>query len=497
MTPRIESFLTRLEQQQWLAVASIAVMMAAAVRVAASKALWFDELLTFHVAGLDRMSDIPRAILDGADVQPLLGYLLARGSATLAGDGELALRLPSLAGFGVTCWAIFRFTSPRTGPAAAAAAIIFFGLTEAYSLAYEARPYGLWLGFTALALLSWSEVAQGRRRRAALAGLGLSLAAALASHYYAVLVFVPIALAEAARTWRRGKPDWPVWGSMAAATLALAAHLPLVQATRTIYSTGFWSPAEPLDLAGSYIYLLAPAFWPALSILLLWAFTVRSENKTKTEARLLLEERVALGALAAIPFIAVPLALLVTKAYVYRYSAPALIALSILFGLCAERVAADRRAVITATALVLFGWFVTERVVQAPPMGDPTRTVASLEQLTAGEGLQVAIASPHLYFQYQHYGKDFSERLTYVADPEWALRELGTNSAGLNLTRMGNWAPIQVEQYSEFLRRHHDFLVCRRRGDRFEWLTARLEAEGKQLREIGVSGPLQVLRCCE
>ena len=54
-----------------------------------------------------------------------------------------------------------------------------------------------------------------------------------------------------------------------------------------------------------------------------------------------------------------------------------------------------------------------------------------------------------------------------------------------------------MENYSDFLAANTNFLLCHRPGDRFEWVTARLEAEGKRLRKVGSAGSLEVLRCCE
>ena len=492
------TFFERLERLQgpWIGAASL--VLAPAVAMAMAKPLWFDELLTLNIAGLARLSEIPAALADGADVQPLLGYVLARASLGLLGESPFAVRLPALVGFAVACWVVFRFTSQRAGAAAGAAATLFLGLTEAFTLSYEARPYGLLLAFTALALLSWTEICQGRNRKTALLGLCLSLAAGLASHYYAVLIFVPIAAGELARTRRRRRADLAVWGAMAAASAALAAHLPLIQAARRIYSGGFWSPVEPSDVVGSYIYLLARAFLPAVSVLIVWILTTKPASGTRNDGPLLFEESAALAALAALPLVAVPLALIVTKAYVYRYASPALIAGSILFGLATERIAAGRRGVIAATALVLLGWFGATRAVLAAPPEDPAAQLVAVENLAARMALPVVVTSPLLYLQDQHYSpSELAGRLVYLSDPNWALGELGTDSADRNLTRLRRWAPLRVEDYSPFLAANPAFLLSHRPGARFEWITGRLEAEGKHLRKVGSAGSLQLLRCCE
>lgn len=498
MVSGIRMAVERLERQRHLWSGSILILVATASAMAACKPLWFDELLTLNIARLATLGAIPTALADGADVQPLLGYLLTRASLKVLGETEIGLRLPSLVGFSAACWAVFWFTRRRAGAAAAACATAVLGLTEAFPLAFEARPYGLWLAFTALALVSWTEICHERNRRLALLGLGLGLAAGVASHYYAVLGVVPIVIGEMARTWRRRQADAAVWGVVALSLFALVVHLPLVRAIQRIYSGGFWSPAQPIDILGSYLYLLSPALLPALSVLILWTFTTKPAAAPRSEGRLLFEESAALIALAALPFIAVPLALAVTKAFVYRYTSPALIALSILFGLATDRIAAGRRAVTAASALVLLAWFVAIRVPAMAGIDRPTGMTAALQGLKDSMPLPIVVTSPILFLQEHHYSpSDISERLCYVSDPDWALAHLGTNSPDLNLTRLPRWAPVQVEAYSTFLEGNPNFLLWHRPGARFEWITARLESEGKRLREVGSAGSNRLLRCCD
>ena len=480
-----------------LCALSVPVVLIPALITAIRKPLWFDELLTLHVSLLEPFSAVPTALADGADVQPILGYVLARVSMAIAGESELGLRLPSMIGFTVACCVVYRFTLRRAGPIAAASAALALALTEAFTLAYEARPYGVWLGASALGFLAWTELARGRSRPMTLVLLAASLAAGVSSHYYAVLSFFPIAAGEAARTWRRGRLDYAVWGAMAVGALPLLAHAPLVLEARKIYTGGFWSPAEPMDILGSYIYMLAPLFVPMLVLLLLWGATTKSGEAGAARDRAPLEETAALVALASLPLIAVPLALLVTKAYVYRYSAPALIALSILLGLATGR-AGGRRRIVVASALVLLAGFLAVRV--APLLRGPSSVASVSGKLGAVHpgATPVVVTSPHLYAQQQHYSSTpVASRLVYVSDPDWALRELGSNSADLNLTRLHRWAPIRVEDYSGFIQSNSDFLLLHRPGDRFEWITDRLAAEGRTVRALDELGSLRLLRCCE
>jgi hypothetical protein len=132
-------------------------------------------------------------------------------------------------------------------------------VTAAYGFALEARPYGLFLGFSAAALLCWQLRSDGTGGLAAAVGLGACLALASASHYYAVFVVVPIALGEAVRSRQRRRLDAPVLVALAAAFVPLLLSAPFVRAAHGLSAT-FWAKPH-LDSAVDWFgwLLLSPA----------------------------------------------------------------------------------------------------------------------------------------------------------------------------------------------------------------------------------------------
>jgi hypothetical protein len=69
----------------------------------ASKNLfWYDEIVTFHISGLQPFSLLLKALKAGADAQPLGYYLIARAANMLPGDPLVTLRLPSILGYLMT-----------------------------------------------------------------------------------------------------------------------------------------------------------------------------------------------------------------------------------------------------------------------------------------------------------------------------------------------------------------------------------------------------------
>ncbi len=130
---------------------------------------------------------------------PPLWYLLAWADARVLGDGALALRLPSaLAGIATVpvVWAIGSELAGRRAALIGAALVAVNPLFVWYS--QEARAYGLFVFFAALAMLCFARLRHrpGGRRAAAFA---LSGALALLTHYFAVFLLVPMALWLSAR----------------------------------------------------------------------------------------------------------------------------------------------------------------------------------------------------------------------------------------------------------------------------------------------------------
>ena len=78
------------------------------------------------------------------------------------------------------------------------------------------------------------------RRPLALAGLWLSLAAAVSTHYYAVLIFLPLAAGELTRTWTTKRVDFAIWAALLLGLLPLLAYMPLMAESRK-YAATFWS----------------------------------------------------------------------------------------------------------------------------------------------------------------------------------------------------------------------------------------------------------------
>jgi 4-amino-4-deoxy-L-arabinose transferase-like glycosyltransferase len=234
-----------------------AVYLAATSVLAVRRPLWNDELYTYHFAQVPALTDLWRALDTGADQAPPLSYVVTRASLGTFGASAFALRLPEILAFLLFCICMYAFVARRTTRAYGVMAMLLPTLTAAYYYASEARAYALVLGFAALALVCWQLATEGVHRRIALVGLFAALALATSSHYYAVLVAVPLGLGELARTLAARRFDVPVWVAFSGGLLPLVGFAPLLSASRG-YSADFWGRPSWQDPLRFLSFLLDP-----------------------------------------------------------------------------------------------------------------------------------------------------------------------------------------------------------------------------------------------
>jgi 4-amino-4-deoxy-L-arabinose transferase-like glycosyltransferase len=456
------------------------------------KPLWNDELFTYYISRLPGIDDMWSELASGVEQTPLTFYAATRASLEVFGDNGIAMRLPELLGFLLMTVCVFVFVERRTSPLYGLVAALFPLATIAYGYAYEARGYGLVLGFSAAALLCWQVAAEGsRHRRLAILGIAVSLAAAVGSHYYAVLILVPLLVGEIARSIVRRRIDWPVVGSFCGVLLPLLAFAPLIAEAKD-YSTTFW--AQPTWRAAIRFYpdsLLDRALGVAVAVLaVIVAFAAWRAWRSRRDVGERLppsHELAALVTLALLPFFGVALGKLVTGAYTERYVLSAIVGITILLALAAWWT--DRGVPILGISLLLvFAVFAGARFVERH--GDATEDADAQKQALAfldrheRTGEPIAVASPHDFFELSHQEAQHSgHRLLYLADPTLAQRYLQTDAVELGVLGMQDIAPLRVERYRRFIASHSHFVVYGRYRA-WDWLTYELQADGARTRVI-------------
>lgn len=489
------------EQHRLLLLGAVSLVYFAATSVLASrKPMWNDELFTYFIAQAPTLSDIWSALLTGADQNPFPFYVLTRWSLALFGVNEWALRLPEMIGVWGAGVCLFHIVAHRSSSMYGFVAMLFLFVTGANFYSYEARPYGLVLAFASASWLCWQAATERRIRWLPLLGLFGSLAAALCSHYYAVLVFIPLGIAELVRSYDRRRVDWAIWITMGVALSPLLAFLPLIEKARA-YANGFWAIPSWKSIPDAYSSLLMPA--PLmLMLVLIFAGIVALVHVQRFDTRGTVNatampghELAAALSYVSFPVIAVAVAMLMTGAFAFRYALPAVLGVSVLVAWTSARLL-DGRALLGAIVLLLScGGFVMLWARSLPTT--PETTLSQMYTIVRSEPeseLPVVVSDPHNFMMLAHYAPhDLSSRFVYLADPERSLRHLGHNTMDRGILDLKAWFRLNIQESEGYRSEHSRFLLYVHAGylggplsggqvaPDFNWLLSDLAATGWHL----------------
>lgn len=462
--------------------------------LASTRRLWYDELLTYHLAQLP-LSGLWAAISRGADLNPPLSHALTRLSFLLLGVNDYTVRLPSILAFAAMCVCLSVFVSRRAGKAYGFLALTAPLLTGIWSFATEARPYALLLAFATAALLSWQIATERATAGWAIGTLFLSLCGAMYSHIFGVLVVGALLLGEICRMWQTRKINPKIICAILLPVAAAALYIPLIlNAHHYPAGPNYYDRPRLGALTQSCQDLLAPALWVILLALALTAAaSTRAPNNsvTRLAPRIGSHELVCLGAFCAIPIASFLVAIALQSGFAPRYCAPAILGLVPLFCFWLHRQNRGAPAIALATALVCLAFFLLKPLVnlvdgQAPRLKD--FKAADLAR-TAGDQ-PVVFANALMFLEADHY--DFAElgaRLAYVWDRKTALAYTGS-PLGDHLSDLPKSIPIhgQIAGYQQFLKDHDAFVVLASLFQPDEWLVQKLMADGYHVEFLGEYG---------
>jgi hypothetical protein len=456
--------------------------------LASHKLLWYDELFTYYLARLPALGDIWSELARGTDLLPPLNHVLTRASIQVLGDTPLAVRLPAIVGFWVMCLCVYRFALRWCPPLYALLALLLPLTTTAFRVyAVEARPYGLLLGFTGLALVCWQDAARGRGRPWSLVGLAASLAAAVSAHYYAVLLLVPLGLGELARLARRRRADFPLWAALLAGLVPLVFFLPLIRSAQE-YRAGFQGGTAYWEATWMFYHSVLEANQlPLLVVLTAAVFLpgVLRSRSAKSETGELTQpvyELVAVAALVLLPVFAVLLGKTVTNAYYNRYAISAVVGIALILTLAAARAGRGSPALACVVLAVVIAWIGVQASQTWKKLDGQRFThdnACEHLRMHNPDGLPIAVTSPIHYLMLAHYAPpDLAERLVYVASPELSSKYHGTTDTELALAKVQAISSLKVVDYDTFTSTNRRFLLY----EAEYWLLQALLADGADVR---------------
>jgi Dolichyl-phosphate-mannose-protein mannosyltransferase len=499
LADRVEAALDRHYRVVALVCCSVWFVSTAASSYA--KPFWHDELDTILIARLPSFHAVWSAIQAHADLSAPLNTLLTHGVHALFGIGRLTMRLPALTGTALMIAALFLFVRRRTGTSLAIAAAVLPSYTAAYRYAYEARGYGLMMGFFALALYGWAEAARGRRRALHIPVMVMALSAGYWSHYFAVFALVPICAGEIVRLVRERRADVTIWAAAGASLLALVPLADLLGASRH-EAPSFWRHAVVADISETYAFVFNSLlnWWVIFGALLALGFAAFARwrpSAAPASRRLPMHEAAAIVACLLLPVVEVIAAMMTTGVFVPRYALPLVVGVGLGLPLAIWRIGRDARGDMAFALVVAISFGITGyRALRNAPAAyvDPIDG-RPLLGASLREPKPVVVTGGLMFLQLWYYTPpELRGRLWYLADPEAAIKRTGSATIDRGLLALAKWTPVNVSDYASFVNRYDGFRVYTAGSG---WLLNRLEGEDCVIEQVGaeLGGRLLVVRC--
>ena len=491
----IEGFLPAVERHGGVLLACIVALYAFfASQVARGKLIWDDEFFTLYLATSPGWSGIRDALLTGADQHPPLFYWIHQQVIAALGAGHVTLRLPELIAGAVMIVALYYFVRRRTSPLFGISAALLALLTLILPYTYEARGYALVAGTFSLALLCW-QIALERRSRIALIGLWAALFIAVSSHYYALVLIVPLAIGQLIECARSRRWRLPVWLALTGAVAPVLLFFPFITAARS-YAGTFWAKAAwglGVDYyAGVFggilpgliafgvllaIYRLLRGFWP------MWGIEQSERFKP--------HEIAAITTLALTPLLVLALAKTVTIGFYPRYIIAGALGVSLLIIMVIHAGVRGNRTAGALLAAALLLCFCAKGNLEMRGARGTTGTVAQtyhfLDAVSYPE-LPIVVSEITEFHRLSFYASGaVADRLVYLSDPEESLTYLGHDTVDKGFLALRPWFPLRLPVYRDYIQAHDRFLMYGYIGD-WTWLSFALVREGFDLKLIGRNG---------
>jgi hypothetical protein len=364
-----------------------------------------------------------------------IGYnVLIQALIHLFGASAFVLRLPSILGYLTMQVCLFYFVRRIAGERAGTVALAIPTAAGIVEYAILSRPYGLLLGLSGLAMVSWQTAVRSEERRgAALAVLALSLAAAVNVQYYAVLLFVPLCGAELVRLRQRRRLDVPMLMAIVAGMAGILVAVPFARALSPFRSNHGDETRSIHFITHAYLWLLvgyarltltqqhvigASAVMVLLALIASFIWL-----RSRAAIQLPSAEMTFLLLLAGFPVLAYLLAIFVTHFVEARYIQPALIGLAAIVSILCAPLLLNRtveRVVLAGLLLAIVGSATLairmERARSRGMMAALVVTPATLRTLrmSQGEPIYVMKGSDYLFIRYYSPDPEVRSRMALV-----------------------------------------------------------------------------------
>jgi 4-amino-4-deoxy-L-arabinose transferase-like glycosyltransferase len=462
-----------------------------------AKLLWKDEFLSFYTDGVATFRQVLLVQLHHPiSLDPPTYHLLSHLSMDLIGRNAIALRLPALAGFLLFQLCIFFSVRRLAGNRAAVIASALPLLTASFRYSAEGRPYGLLLGLYALSLLCWQIATQDgtRSRIFPLIGLTLSIALAITSHYFGVLILFPVSLGELARILTRKRFDLGVLASLILGLTSVALILPFQKALMVYRQHYYIAGVNFHDISQGYRELfLRYTTWPlslqklaaALMVIVALALVVagykRFKRRPATEHAY---TWVALTAMALLPLFGYLFGRFVTHTMEVRYVIAALIAFVATLAIVLERRLRNTTFYFATLAVILIAAIVLNirNIQQERRTSNEILASFQLSSQAAGALHQnpqelIYLQSLSDFYLDTYYDPDptLRPRFSLIDGQSEEIRWLAHDTEFVTAENMRTFAPLSITTYADFRTQPHPLLILH--PGTWQWIEKQLDAD--------------------
>ena len=450
--------------------------------------MWLDELLTLHMAQQGGPAEILRATKDGSDGAPPLYAMVVASYLAVFRSQSLAVRLPATIAYCAMVLCLLAFCRRRL-PAIYSFVAAALLCDACLWYATEGRGYGIVLGCSAGALLSWQVATEDRRTGLAVTLLAVCLALMTAVHYYAIFFLIPLLFAEMVR-WRRSrKVDYSILVATLPALLVLAAHYPLIRA---------WQPAQAhrcLPAAWSqipefYLHYFLPLWAVFLSAAIaLGIFSDLRDFRIARPTGILPHEWAAIAALSLIPLLMVATSKYTTHVFVHRYAVWAVIGIALLFSGLLSFLANQQNTVGLIVFCVLLVSLATQEIralCTTPVLQRGEAVLSELETLPNTQEL-IVVANAPAFVELSYYAEPrLRQRLIYPVSRDLELRFTHCDTFALLMLGLSRHTSLHIADYDAVVGEHPSFLLAAESDD---YLPQHLIAAGYQLTPLNPGSP--------
>jgi hypothetical protein len=453
-----------LDRHRRLCLAVVAVWLLAVLFLRArGQAFWHDEVYTVLLAQLP-LSTIWRAYLDAADLAPPLNTMLTHVSQWIRGPSEVVSRLPPMIGFVAAAILLSVAVRRRTNAVAALLPPLIFFLTPAWDYAIEARGYALSLFWFALALFAWTEASRGRRPALHWTLMGVALAGAVWTHYFAALAALVVVAGELTRQTARRTFVAAPWIACAGAALAAMPLLPLIRIAAS-QRTVFWARVSSIELGVVYRFAFGSLRTHQVEMYVL-ASTAAIELIRRLLRRSWPRHLDAHDVVAAIVCLALPAAGAVagywtgvlTDRYVTFTAAGIAFSAPLLVWMLTPACGLGEWIALVVLAVPAVG--MSQKILIHPPVAHQRIDDRPLlrEWLRSDESIVVAGGVDFLGLWYSIPAAQRS-RVVHVADVDSELHFEGSNTVERGYLALSRWTPVQVVRVKALARARRPFLL--------------------------------------